>query len=626
MLTRTLGKLVRGKSSPLQLQLACILSSMLAFIPEYGASPFFAAFLAGLLLIANANLTVAALVFLPARLVALLATPFCFATGRFLLDGPTSPLFEGLINAPLTAWLGLEVYATTGGALVGLVFGILAGRLVVRLLAGLRAKLSKLDHDSEAYKRINGKLGVRMLRFVFFGGKRKKSWEELAAATSKNPVRPVGVVVVAVAVGAFFVASSALFSPILTSSARDNLAVMNGATVDLDALELDLSGGRLTLRGLAFADPAELGTDILRAGVLEADLAGSDFSRRRFALERVVIENASQGSPRETRGELVRALHDEDEAEEEGGDEQEGGPIALDTIFEEWKEWKDRLAQVSDWMEALSQDGEDEETPAAESLRERLEREVRELGYGRVEASHLVKGAPTVLVKELRIGGIRSSSVAGDSFDIDARYLSSAPDLLDEVPAIHLKSQSGSIDCEWNLGHGEDSGLRLALRGFTPESLGVSSDLISGGTIDVDVNGLLKPTGKSGLNLPVQITLRNTSIKYGSSKSIQAETLVVQAALEGSLRNPSYSFDSDQLLQALKKAGAAELANQLEAKTDEALDKVRSELEGELGDKLEKVLGDGLGKDLKGALDTKADDVEKRASGFLKGVLGGDDN
>ena len=59
---RSIGKIIRGNATPLQLSMACVLGSMIGFVPGFVQGPGAIVVLLLLLVILNANLALAALV------------------------------------------------------------------------------------------------------------------------------------------------------------------------------------------------------------------------------------------------------------------------------------------------------------------------------------------------------------------------------------------------------------------------------------------------------------------------------------------------------------------------------------------------------------------------------------
>ena len=109
MITRKISAVIRGKATPFQITAACLLGSMLGFVPTFATARGLMIALLLLLLILNANLLIATTAAAIAKSISLLIAPVTFAVGRFLLDGPTEGLFRSAVNAPIFALFGFEV-------------------------------------------------------------------------------------------------------------------------------------------------------------------------------------------------------------------------------------------------------------------------------------------------------------------------------------------------------------------------------------------------------------------------------------------------------------------------------------------------------------------------------------
>src|SRR5688572_8299077 len=250
---RKIGSVLRGKATPLQVLLATILGGTLGFVPGFFLpgnlgggfmqAPGLILVLMCCVLILNANLALFGLVTLVAKMLSLVLLPVSFAVGTWLLDGPLQGLYRGMINGKVTAWFGLEYYATAGGVLLGLVFGVLTGVLINKTLHALRTRLATLEESSDAFQKYSNKKWVRLLAWVFLGkGKGKQSWREIADKRVGMPVRIVGIVLAAVFVASIWIFQQWFSTPILTSNVKHALQAINGATVDLEAATLDLGG------------------------------------------------------------------------------------------------------------------------------------------------------------------------------------------------------------------------------------------------------------------------------------------------------------------------------------------------------------------------------------------------
>lgn len=601
MLTRKIGKLVRGKVTPAQVAMACVLGAMIGFVPSVRTSPGLLLFLLSVLLVVNANLFVATFVAAGSKLLSLLVMPLQFAVGRAVLDGPLSGVMSGLINAPVLAWFGFEYYATTGGIVLGVVVGVAAAVALVFAIGALRRKLAGLEHGSERYQKATSKKWVRTLVWIFFGTQ-KKSYEELMAKRIGLPVRPLGVVAALVLVGFVWVLSMFLAEPVVTYAMKTGLERANGATVDVESADLDLSSGEIVVTGLAMADPQDLGTDIFRAARLDGKVSNADLLRKRFAVDRLVASEASTGERRSTPGVLVGPKREPSEA-------QPGEGKTLEDYLEQAQKWKERLKQAREWLEKTSEKrpGEEDTGPGAppadrqETLRERLAREVAEKGYAMVAADHLVDQAPKVLVREVVVEGMTAADAPGEVFDARAENLSSQPWLVEGAPRVSVKSRSGLYEADVVLASasagGGNSTMLLARRGIPAEDVstalrvGGEQPVLAGGTVDAVVQGAFRP---QWIDLPLQVMVNNSTITLPGAGSAPVEQLSLPIGLVGPMDAPRISIDTQAWSTALAQAGATQLANkvrgEVEAKVDEeidrATDRVREQIEDKVGERI----------------------------------------
>ena len=286
--------------------LSCLFGAWISFAAPFSQAPGYWIVVVSLILVLPVNLFLATLTGLVVYPIAVVLLPLSFHTGRLLLDGPTRPLFEWLINTPFLALMGFEYYAHTGGLLIGGLVGAAAGAGVVRFVLKLRRKVVELDADSEKFKSWSSKWYVRLLVWTLLGAKPSAAkYAELEGKRIGKPVRTVGVVIAAVLVVGFFVLTYALSGPILTRALRRGLEEANGATVDLEKVEISLGEGSLLIDGLAMADPKALGTDLLRGLRLEANIGMGELLTRRFKIDKVILVQASSGEKRTVPGKLT---------------------------------------------------------------------------------------------------------------------------------------------------------------------------------------------------------------------------------------------------------------------------------------------------------------------------------
>jgi uncharacterized protein (TIGR03546 family) len=606
MLLRRIGFIIRGKATPFQLLTACVLGSALGFMPGWKHAPGLMLLLTLLLIILNANLILAALVGMAARLLSLAMAPVLFAVGRLLLDGPAQGLFAKLINAPVFAWFGFENYTVTGGLAVGLVLGLGSGVFVVKLITAYRRKITDLEKNSERFKQWTSRRWVKFLTFVLVGGGPGKAgvYEQLLKKQVGNPIRGLGVVFAALVVFLLVLLQGFARGPIVSAALQSSLERVNGATVDLVEADLNLRAGRLTLTGLAMADPNQLDTDLLRAALIEADISATSLLRKRLQLDRVVVSDAVHGERRATPGRRTTRPPKEPKPEKLPEDVK-----SLEDYLKDAQVWRERLIQARRWIEKVSGPAKEEApkpgepTPKTETLEERLRRQVRELGYHQVRAEHLIQRSPTFTITELLGENVRVPQLQGETLRITGRHLSTHPGLLGETPELEIASSGPTLGFALRLGEfgavPADNTIVLHYHGLSTDEVAGQLRLagekpLSGGTIDLDARGTWTRMDGVNINLPLQATLNQVTFALPGMQPAPVERLAVPIGIEGPLDQPRIRVDDQGLAKALVRAGVQRATDELKTRAQEELDK-------RVGDKL----GEQGGQLLRGLLDRK---------------------
>ena len=622
-MVRTVAKILRGKATPFQILMACVLGAMIGFVPSLQAGAGTLAALLLLLVIINANLALAAMVAGGAKLLSLAIMPVTFQVGRVLLDGPTSGFFRTAINAPGSALLGLEYYATTGGIALGFVVGLVLGLFVSGIVKKFRKVIATYEAGSDAFKAFTTKPINKFIMWVFFGSKGKGSYSDMLKKKIGLPIRVSGVVLAALVFALGFIGYTYLSGPIVTSFLRAGLERANGATVDLASVDIDAKSGKITLTGLAVCDASEPSKDLFRAATLTGDVSGKDLLRKRISMDKIVAVDAMQGATRKVPGVVFRPPS-KDKPETQPGEK------SLDDYIKQAKEWKEKLAQVRRWLEEINKrrperDGSGAPGEKTETLEERLRRLVKEQGYTRVVASHLVEGAPTFLVRELEAKGVRVEAagggagggsggtgggvLAGQTLDIRGENLSTQPWLVQGAPRVVVTSSGGTLNADVSAGAASASGTGQTMVNFAVK--GMSADLIgsqlialggqppiSGGTMDVAINANLTDLGN--IDVPLNVTLRDTTLSIAGAGQAKVSQFTLPIGLKGELDNPRIAIDGDVLAQSLLQAGAGELANRVKGEAGKVVDKALEDVKGKVGDQIGDKLGGEAGKALDG--------------------------
>jgi uncharacterized protein (DUF2062 family) len=639
MISRTLGSLLRGSSAPIQLLLACVMGALIGFVPGAADHIPLVVVLALALVVLNANLGIALVVGGIAKLACLSLMPISFKVGRMLIDGDaTRPFFAWAVDAPVLALMDLDVYAVSGGLALGLVIGVALGVVLVGFVGGLRRKFAGLEENSEKYKQLTSKTSVRFLVWLLLGsGHGKQTYGDMLGKRFGSPVRLVGVVILGLVAAGVWLAPALVGGELLASATRTGLETVHGATVDVGGVSLDIAGGHLAIEGLALADPEDLGHDLFRASRLEADGSMKDLLRGRLSLDRLVLVDGRHDVERDSPGELVGDARDA--SEPPPADDEPG---MTDGTLEDWvaeaEMIEQRLRQVKEWLEKMAE-GDDEaepDVPADETLEERLEREVDQLGYGRVRAQGLRGEAPALLIRELLAEGIQAGSLGDELLDLTGSNLSSDPALVGEPARLTLKSRGDSVLVDLGLGGAgaalSDNVVRVAFHGISGDRIGalLGGDRLAGGTVDFDMDGSWSAGQVGHLDLPLNITLRDVLVDIVGGPRDVSE-LVLPFDIKGPIDNPRIKFKGDALQDALLSQAKAELdakVAELEAKVDEKTAELEAKVDektAELETKLEEEQAEAEAE-VQDEVDKAKDKLGGKLNDKLGGLFGGKDD
>ncbi|MFP4202765.1 MAG: hypothetical protein ACLFS4_00340 [Opitutales bacterium] len=566
MITRKIGKLIRGKTTPFQVYAACLLGTSIGFMPGFTQAPGLLILLLGLLLVLNANLFLAGIFLLLGLLFAELLLPVSFYIGQVLIDGPLHGLFVQLVNAPVFAWFGFDHYTAVGGLVLAILIGFGGGFAITRSLRALRRKLGALENDSVAYRKWTSNPVVKCILWLVIGGSKGKAPLSELAELRKGPhFRILGIILVVLA-GIFFFLVSLFFSDaILTPLTRSALERANGATVNLNAVELRLGESRGTLRNLAMADPEQLDENRFAAETIELDLSNSDLLRRKFAFDNVEISGGRIGEARRVPGKRTSPPPDKIEKapapeEEEGAEEH-----TIEDYIKQAELWKDRLTRARSILERWKRGGKDPAEERDATWRNRSRERAAESGYATIKATHLIRKAPGMRIDRLHAGKVQVDHTPDETWDVTARNLSSQPYLLDEAPEIRIQSDSGKADFELALGGvsalREDNSIRLVLSDIPVETLRARLSAAEhlpfrGGSFDIKTDGAFT---SENLDLPLTTTFHDTTLQLGGSEGQAVEKFSLPLQLVGPLDQPRIRITEDAWMDALRDAGKKRL-------------------------------------------------------------------
>ncbi len=596
--TRKIGSVLRGKATPFQILLATILGCLLGFVPGFFLpgdlgggllqAPGLIVLLLTMVLVLNANLGVFGLVTLLAKALSLVLLPVSYRIGVFLLDGPLQGLFRALVNGRVFAWFGLEYYATVGGLVVGLVFGLTTGVALNGAVGTIRRRMAAVEENSDRYRAYANKRWVRLLTWLLLGkGKGKKSWQDLAEQKKVGmPVRLTGVLVAVVGIASLWVFQQWFSTPILTRNVKSSLEAMNGATVDLGAARLDFGAGKLNFTDLAIADSRKLGADLLAADQLVATIDTGELLRKRFVIDELRSTSARAGTVRQVPGVLLPGAEKPVEPPPPAA-----GTKTIEDYLQDFEVWQQRLEQAREWIDVLT--GGDQTPPAEQTPEQRADdrrEQERVHGMASVIATHLLEAGPRVLIRKIDIEGI-GYSIGGkaEQLDLRLRNVADQPSLVAAAMSLSIASQSDSLQIALNGRSKTDPamGFQFALRQIAVDDvLGKlrigGAPPLRGGTMDLSTTGSLRETAGQAMSidLPLQVTLKDTLFALAGAKETKVDSLLLPIGLRGPLTQPTVTLDDKALQDALLAAGQKELANFVQGQAGKLLGGLPDSVQG----------------------------------------------
>jgi len=618
-LTRKIGKILRGNSTPFQLIMACVLGTMLGFVPGFSQAPGLLIALTFALIVINANLVLAALVGVVAKLVALPLVPLAYYTGTFLLDEPAQGLFKTFVNSPVLAFFGLEYYTVTGGQFLGVVLGLLAGVLVSFGMTSFRKKMAVLEKSSEKFQTYSSKFWVRALVWIILGGgDSKESWDDFLAKKVGNPIRLLGIVFIVLLGSLLYVLSMFFQGPILTATLQAELERINGATVEVKGAEVDFKASRLTVTGLVVADATNLEYDLIRAEKLEADIDTTDLLRKRVRLDKVHLVDATHGEKRAYQAVLV------------GPRPKVSDPLPPvepdDKTIEDYvvrsAEWKEKLAKLKEWIEQAS-GIKDKVGDQIAQLPDGVKEEKAVLpkpDYFYDRALHLLEESPSFTVGELLAEEVHVPFLETETLNIRCKNLSSHPHLVKEDKEVSISSSKGTLGVSLFLGGPSGGDGRYEIS-FFYKGLPVDEVLsgikmgdnppLQGGTIDMSTDGNWKSQeGEMFVHLPVTVLVKGTTVAIPKLGQTQLDSLILPVSLFGPLDNPRVKVNTEAFSNFLLEAGKSVLQK-----------KITSEIQKQIGGNLPATL---LNERLQGLIPRDAGEKSFDANGvggILQGLL-----
>ncbi len=604
MITRKLGKIIRGKITPFQIFLGCFIGVLLGFLPGFSKAPGLYVLLFTFVMILNVNLILCAILVPLSKLLYLLTLPFVFQTGQVISDN-LEMLLKPIVNFPVLAWFGFEYYVTIGGIVWGAFLGVMLGLWINKIVKGIRTKLGDLGENSEKYKEFQEKKVVKILTWVFFGGKGKHTYEEVLKSKVGNPIRIMGLVGV---VGFFIIGYTVIHltrNDILKYTLVSHLEKLNGATVDLENVRLSLTHAKLKMEELAFANPKKLDEDRLLLKHFEADFDIEAFLRRSFVIEVIKVGEVFSDQKRKNLGVIVESEVPavEPTPASSGFFASLGGEYAsIDEYFQKYNEITESLKPYEEWGQKIYQQVKSskkiEEIEANQSVKKEKKQEeettslekmlkdlAKEQGYESIINPRLIVRKPIFQINHLELESIKIPQPVLEGSNVKMKNISSYPASLPEPISLELSNEGrklyakisfdsfmydrefNKIDLKFDHIDGEKVGRELKVQNSFPLKKGDLKLALQGDwawNMEVALNGVLE--------------LKDGIIEY-EGNALNVESLLVPLEMRGTLYKPSIKVNGKELAKQISDMAMARVKNELKNEGKKLLNEGKDELQ-----------------------------------------------
>ena len=542
----------------------------------------------------------------------------CFAAAPLLyhlgvwMQNYLSVLFRLLASVPVIGITDFSRYSVAAAVVLGPVLGAIAGLLMARSVISFRRMLLKLEDGSDKFKKWYSNRWVRILDRLLIG-KRTKDARSLFTAKTKYIRKP------GVALAALLLIVSVIVTTLIKDSTIKDYAIAtmtraNGAEVNLDDLDISVLTGAVSASGIEVTDPENPNNNQLSVDKVATDASLYNLLLGRVVMDKVEVSNvkfdqkrAAPGKVNDTTTKQEPAVFDPCNFKVDPTD-----LAKLETYLKDAKALKEKLQKIRKW---LPKKDADKTATRPKQVPQKY------LDY--LKAQAIVSPSPRILAKKVILDNVQISSPTLGSSNVILTNISDAPQAAKlpvtfeiksiDTPAfitvtIDYSSKNGIPKLSGNFGGFDMAKIQSSLSdnvGLMFES-GTASGQFNGMAtnesidlaLDININNLqAKGQGKGILGLGAN----TTSEAFGALTDLKTTIRVVGPANE-----PRLVFDAKQLTeqmkQALVKAGKQRLIREIDDK---------------LGEKLDEKLGDKVPEELKETL--------KKPTELIKGLFGDKD-
>ncbi|ABK89490.1 TIGR03546 family protein [Francisella tularensis subsp. novicida] len=578
---------VFSKITPAQLLLTAILAFVFGFIPGIAYSPLLFIGVLFLVIILRINIGVFVFIAIIAKALSYILQGVSFAVGTFLLDGFTQPLFKTLVNTPVVAYAGFDYYLVTGAFVVAIVLGVIFGIIIAKIYKKIVAKMAAIQSGTELYNKITKNFFVKIAGWIFLGKNiAKVNWVEMQNRKFRQPFRLTGVILVALIIAVLIYSPKLLETSLVSNIIKQQLTKANGATVDYQSLNLDLTDAKLEITGLGAADTNDLNKDRFYAQSVSASINISNLLTRQITLKNVVVTGVALDKQRTTKAKLyidTKSLTPEQSKissetikqkaiQSVGKVGEKLQQVDLQKLKENSQQAKDianGIKQVAEFLSNFRSSDTAESGQVSQEITPKAE--ARVYGYANVKNEDLRDKYPSFVIQNIDIKDYKD---AGTIYNANITNISTNPALLGLPTTIAIKSTNNN-DFDANIvisnKQNVDNTVKFNLqnitgnnvKGLTIQDVGLDAESLA-----VSGQGTWQFSGIRNItfNIPLQLKFNNVAVSFKQLRQ-NVSDLTLGGVISGDLNKPNLSVDASSLKNLLNVDTVKNVANQVAKQT-----------------------------------------------------------
>jgi len=604
---RKLVALFRGQISPVLAGIAVGLGFCFGLIP--GFSGIHALILIVLVLL---NVPVGLFLLLAGlgKSLCLLMAPILYHIGLYIQDHVTW-LLQILGMIPVIGLTNFNRPAVAGAVVGGPVCGIILGVIVGYMILGFRKTWYKLENNSEKFANWQSKRYVKIMDRILIGKRAKDA--KTALETKAVYLRKAGAVLAVMILVICITLIIFVKDTMVCDRASKALTTINGATVDIESLNLSPATGKVSIAAIGMTDKDNLTQNKVQIGQIAAQANIYDLSVGQLVMDEILVSDVKFDQKRDTPGQIVEKPQQESSEQTDSDvdtdiDMDNVDLGTLDKYFENSKKIKGWIDKIRCWIPKSETDVEPT-TPQ------------KYLDY--LTAESVQSPTVTMLVKKIISDNVELNISQFGLSTITLTNVSNAPAAASLPIEMDIQSQSGGAHVKfvWHFESNEEpgkiSGMFDGIDMALMQSALNSSNAVqfSGGKASGTIEGWLT---ENRVDLVLNVNIKDMQASaggkglFGLDEKTSAEVLKVMDNLDLTLRiigpitEPQIAFDSEALSKTFKdkleQAGKARLAEEVDKQLEKNLgDKIPEELKDtiktdDLGNGLKSLLGGGKDK------------------------------